>query len=93
MNKDELLKELTMLDFMATDIHLYLDTHPKDKMMIRKYNKIVSQADACRFKYEKLYGPLCSYRSSSKEDRWTWINEPWPWCEESNFVACKEDKS
>ena len=93
MNRGELLKELSMLDFMATDIHLYLDTHPNDKEMIKKYNAIVSQADACRCKYENLYGPLCSYRSASKENQWTWIDEPWPWDEEFNVRVCEEDYS
>ena len=84
MNRYDLLKELTMLDFMATDIHLYLDTHPFDKAAIKKYNNVIAKADECRYKYEKTYGPLCSYRSMSKEDYWAWINDPWPWYEDFN---------
>lgn len=93
MNRGDLLKELSMLDFMATDIHLYLNTHPNDKTMIKKYNAIVEQADSCRYKYEKLYGPLCSYRSASNDSRWTWNDEPWPWDPEFNVKVCEEGNS
>lgn len=32
-NRNELLKQLTALDFMAVDLQLYLDTHPNDRKL------------------------------------------------------------
>ncbi len=79
MNKDELLKELMQLDFMAVDLALYLNTHPDEKEAIEEYNKIIRATDVVREKYEAMYGPLCSFRSISKEDRFDWTDNPWPW--------------
>ncbi len=73
MSRDQLLNKLTTLDFMSVDLHLYLDTHPKDKEAIETYNNIVREADCLRMEYEKLYGPLYSFRSFSKS-QFHWID-------------------
>ena len=65
MERDEVLKKLTALDFMAVDMALYLDTHPYDKEGIAIYNEILKEADSVRAIYEENFGPLCSYRSMS----------------------------
>ncbi len=80
-----LLEELTILDFMAVDLGLYLDTHPEDTEAIKQYNVVVSNADKIRTQYEKQHGPLCSFRSGSNSSMFTWIDCPWPWEESANF--------
>lgn len=89
MNRDELLSRLTALDFMAVDLNLYLDTHPKDKDAIEAYNNIIKDADYFRMEYEKLYGPLYSYRSLSKS-QFHWVDDPWPWEEKFNYCLAGE---
>lgn len=74
MNRDMLLNRLTVLDFMAVDLQLYLNTHPKDSEAIAKYNEVIKEADVVRCQYEKLYGPLCSFRSLSKS-QFHWIDK------------------
>ena len=66
MNRDCMLKRLTVLDFLAVDLQLYLDSHPDDENAITKYNSVVDEADGLREQYENLYGPLFSFRSYSK---------------------------
>ncbi len=78
MNADKLLKQLTMLDFMAVDLALYLDTHPDDKEIIGKYNAAVEEADKLRCLYEDKIGPIYSYRSLSDKNYFTWIDTPMP---------------
>lgn len=78
MNNERLLARLSMLDFAATDLALYLNTHPDDKKMIEQYNQIIDEADKLRYIYETTVSPLYSYRSSSKEDYFGWIDNPWP---------------
>lgn len=85
MNRDELLKKLTVLDFMAVDIGLYLDTHPTDYEAIAEYNRVVREASELRYQYEMQVGPLYSFRSSSNRKMFNWIEPPWPWSKESNF--------
>ena len=84
MDRDELLKCLTAMDFMAVDLALYLNTHPQDEEAVAKYNETITEADKLRQMYETNYGPLCSYRSMSRK-KWTWVNNPWPWSEKFNF--------
>lgn len=84
MNRDELLKCLTELDFMAVDLGLYLNTHPHDEEATRKYNEAIEEAEKLRMTYETNFGPLCSFRSPARM-KWTWINKPWPWQEKFNF--------
>lgn len=82
--RDELLRRLTALDFVAVDMGLYLNTHPHCHDAIEKYNAAISEADKCRQMYESAYGPLCSFRSASNKT-WCWSDNPWPWQEEFNF--------
>ncbi len=90
MKKDSILRQLTVLDFAAVDLQLYLDTHPEDAEALEQYNNVVMQADGLRAQYEEEYGPLFSFRSlGGKEYRW--IDEPWPWENKFNFKMCKED--
>lgn len=91
MNRQELLKQLTALDFMAVDLHLYLDTHPCDREALMKYNSVVMQANMLRNNYERLYGPLTSYRSPSPYP-WQWINNPWPWNCDFNFKLTGKER-
>lgn len=85
MNEDCLLKRLTILDFLAVDLQLYLDTHPDDKKAIEKYNSVVAEADTIREQYENHIGPLFSFRSQSDCNDFSWIDNPWPWEKDFNF--------
>jgi spore coat protein JB len=78
MNRDELLRQLTALDFVAVDLNLYLDTHPYDAQAINTLNQVVTSANQLRSEYERLYGPLYSFRSTSSCP-WQWYVDPWPW--------------
>lgn len=85
MERAKLLNDLTALDFMAVDLHLYLDTHPDDDEAIEKYNEIIREADSVRYEYERAYGPLCGFRSLSSDENFTWIDSPWPWQSSFNY--------
>lgn len=78
MNTDKILSRLTVLDFMAVDLALYLNTHPDDKEVIEKYNAVIDEADKLRCFYEDKIGPIYSYRSFSDKNYFSWINTPWP---------------
>ena len=84
MDRHEMLKNLSILDFMTVDIGLYLNTHPDDAKALSKYNSIARDAGQVRCAYESKYGPLYSFRSENK-DRWQWADDPWPWENEFNF--------
>lgn len=86
-DREQLLQELTTLDFIALDMGLYLDTHPMDAQAIEEYNRVIKTADEVRMKYEELAGPLCSFRSINPNDKnWVWKENPWPWNKDFNFM-------
>ena len=85
MDRENLLKRLTMLDFMAVDMQLFLDTHPDDTNAIAKYNSIIREADNLRAQYEKSVGPLLSFSSYSPAENFQWVDNPWPWENKFNF--------
>lgn len=84
MNKFELLKQITALDLVSIDLHLYLNTHPMDHEALMKYNSLVMQSQMLKQNYEKYFGMLSAHGTCSPYP-WQWINEPWPWEYEANF--------
>ena len=84
LKRNELLKKLTMIDFMALDLHLYINTNPTDNRAIEMYNKYVSESKVLKKEYETQFGPLTSYRTEGQEG-WDWADCPWPWQAEFNF--------
>ena len=76
--KDELLYKIQMYTFALKDLNLYLDVHPTDQSMLYEYQKNKRLLDESISTYEKKYGPLTSFNVTN-DDKWTWINNPWPW--------------
>lgn len=91
MNRDEMLKQLSALDFYTIDLHLYLNTHPEDRDALDKYNAVATEAAALRKQYESIYGPLSANTAASKYP-WQWIENPWPWQYQFNFSLTGDDK-
>lgn len=85
MERDALLRKITILDFMALDLHLYLNTHPNDCEALRMYNDVVDMVSQLRCRYEEEAGPLVSYRSQGKKG-WEWECGPWPWQQAFNYA-------
>ena len=77
-DKKMLLSKIKKYDFALKELNLYLDTHPECRRaltMFKKYSELrINAID----EYERRFGPLTPDRSVSVE-RWTWIDDPWPW--------------
>ncbi len=69
------LKQLMASAFTLWDMHLYLDTHPHDKAMLAKYEKLSDAYAVMKAEYEEAYGPLTAMAGSGK----AWLKNPWPW--------------
>ena len=83
MNKKENLKKIIHeLDFALHELNLYLDTHPFDTEALAYFQKYRELRVEAIKEYAKYYGPLTiDTTKESCADRWSWINEPWPWQE------------
>lgn len=72
------LNELQALEFVISELGLYLDTHPEDEEAFYVYRQYVELEQKARNAYVAKHGPLYQ-TESAKSDSYTWINDPWPW--------------
>lgn len=90
MSRDELLKQLSAIDFMVIELHLYLNTHPDDREALMRYNCAATQSMMLKNTYEKMYGPLTAHKPVYTYP-WPWIDNPWPWSSEFNYELAGEE--
>lgn len=84
MNKMDLLKKITVANFMVEDLGLYLNTHPNDCVAVDKYNIYVKESNDLKKMYAECCGMIEEHGSTSPCP-WIWINDPWPWEYDANF--------
>jgi len=85
-DQEELLKRLSILDFMLVDLGLYLDVNPKDAHALSIFSQVSEDAEKLRNAYETTFGPLIMrHQTSASNDSWKWITDPWPWETDANF--------
>lgn len=70
--------ELQALNFVVTELGLYLDTHQDDAEAIQLFEQYTRLAQEGKRRYEAMYGPL-TQRSAIQNGVYTWLNDPWPW--------------
>lgn len=90
MNRDELLKQISALDFYIIDLHLYLDTHPTDSEAVNMYNDCVRRVRELREQYNANFGMLLANNCTSAQP-WQWIEGGMPWQAKYNFELTGEN--
>lgn len=70
--------ELQALEFVITELGLYLDTHKNDAEAFELYKQYVSLAKEGRARYVTMFGPLVQ-TDTVKGNTYTWLDDPWPW--------------
>ena len=76
--RQQMLLNVQINEFVAHEINLYLDNHPNDGRMLRLYHEYVRRAKEARKEFENHYGPL-AVQNTNKNIPFQWIEEPWPW--------------
>lgn len=80
--RKDLMNRINEASFAVDDVKLYLDTHPWDDealVYFQEYSRI--RNDALK-EYARYYGPLTvDTVVYSEDEKWRWVNEPWPWQE------------
>lgn len=84
MSQQLLMKKIMALDFMQTDLALFLDTHPGDYEALVTHKEVANMAKKAKMEYEQAYGPLTMCNGCIK-GAWNWIDDPWPWQKNANF--------
>ncbi len=79
-NQVQMLLQIQQLSFVATDLNLYLDTHPNDQQALTMFNQVHKDLLQAVRSYEQTYGPMLNYGySPNVQNCWKWIDSPWPW--------------
>ena len=81
MSKKQPLKRyIASLDFAIHETVLFLDTHPTNRRALAYLNEQKKRRAAAIKEYESLFGPyVTAAKDAASDDRWTWIDGPWPW--------------
>lgn len=78
--RQQLLKEISMVDFAIMELTEYLDTHPDDEDAVSYVKQYIAILRKLKEEYASLYGPLTLYDSTySKNTDWIWAKMPLPW--------------
>lgn len=80
MSKQEMMDEISRLDFAVTELNLFLDTHPNEAEALSTFSKAASTLKSLKHDYAKKYGPIYVTDSSSVAPfEWVADNNKWPW--------------
>lgn len=79
-HQSQMLRQIQEMEFVATELQLFLDTHPEDQQALALYNNTHHELLKLVRTYEQTYGPLLSYGfSPNPQKHWKWVEGPWPW--------------
>ena len=76
--REQLLRDIGMADFVLTELALFLDTHPQDRRALEyfnHYNRIKNQMEK---EFSQKYFPL-NLRLADCSKEWSWGEAPLPW--------------
>ncbi len=79
MNKYALKKKIHAYDFAILELGLYLDTHPWDTRALNKRQALQAERRELVGEYERRFGPYIVKCTQVKGNRWSWVDNPWPW--------------
>lgn len=72
------LTELQALEFVITELGLYLDTHSDDAEAFAMFRQYVALEQEGRKRYEAMHGPV-TREATAGRDSYVWFQDPWPW--------------
>ncbi len=76
--REQLLRDIGIADFVLIELALYLDTHPHDHRAMEyfnHYNRIKNQMEK---EFSQKYFPL-NLRLTDCSKEWRWGEAPLPW--------------
>ncbi len=80
IDKARLIRQIHSLDFSIKEMELYLDVHPKNQRALKLLADLRQKRKALKDAYEQRFGAhIVTTHDVPAEDRWRWIDSPWPW--------------
>lgn len=78
--REQLYRDIGIIDFVVVEMTQYLDTHPSDKEAMEYLSHYVRMKNQAMREYAMKYAPLrISDADSCNMNQWKWAKEPWPW--------------
>ena len=77
-NEMQMLKEISMLDFVTVDLMLYLDTHPYDRSAMEHFNHYNRIKNRMERDFAMKHYPLTKDMAECDKE-WKWSKAPLPW--------------
>ena len=78
------LKKLQQIEFAIVETALYLDAYPENKTALAYYNKLLEEREKLTASLSQGGRPMTAL-DAGRNDRWDWIDSPWPWALEANL--------
>ena len=77
-NKEQMLKDISIVDFILVEFALYLDTHPTDRNAMEYFNHYSRMKNQMMKEFSQKYFPLTKDLAESNKE-WRWGAAPLPW--------------
>ena len=77
--QESMLHDIGVIDFVAVEMTLYLDTHPLDREAMEYFNHYMRMKNQMMKDYAVKYGPLSLSVADTCSKEWTWALQPMPW--------------
>lgn len=79
MTKARLRERIAAYDFALLEMNLFLDTHPDDDNALQMMDAYRQKRMELIGAYECRFGPYVVTAADVSGDRWSWVDDPWPW--------------
>ncbi len=80
--REKALRLVQIYKFAVIEANLFCDTHPENKQALEYLSKATKAYMKAREMYVKRFGMLTA-TDIGDDDRFSWIDSPWPWMNES----------
>ena len=77
-NQQQLLRDIGIVNFVLTELTLFLDTHPHDQNAMEYFNHYNRMRNQMEKEFSQKYYPL-SLRLADCSNEWRWGEAPLPW--------------
>ncbi len=77
-NKEQMLKDIGIVDFTLVELTLYLDTHPMDCGAMEYFNHYSRIKNQLVKEFSQKFFPLTKDMTESSKE-WRWGMAPLPW--------------
>ena len=77
--REKLMCEVNKAQFAAVEVGMFLDTHPGNKKALEAMRMYTEKYKELKYKYEEKFGMIDIYSPNHCADRWSWVDNPWPW--------------